>query len=255
MRSKLNKQTKKVRFVVFLAYHGAKFHGWAIQPNGIVSVQEEVQKVLTKLFNEPIKIIASGRTDAGVHAREQVFHFDGSNTISCSQTKKVLNSYNFHHSWVAKKVTIKPDSFHARYSVKSKVYLYRIETNNIFNPIEYETTWQYNHSLDLKKMLQLSKYFIGTHNFLSFSTSTSPDSIKTISNITIRQKNTQVYIYVRGSGFLRSMVRMLVGALVKYSSGKIGLNECLGFLNNPQKGKAVFKAPASGLYLWKVEYQ
>lgn len=237
-----------------IAYNGSKFRGWAIQPNGIISVQGKLQDQLSQLFQEQIKVIGSGRTDAGVHALGQIFHFDTNKKILVNQIKKYLNNAGCGN-WNIFYIKQTNSSFHARYLAKEKIYLYKINVSSNLNPLHYDYVWQYLKPLGLNKLREVAKIFVGTHNFLSFATVPEGNTVRTIKYIKISKKNGIINFEITGNGFLRSMVRMVVGAIVNCVNGKISIADCIDFFNNPKKGKAVFKAPAGGLYLIGVKYK
>ena len=240
------------RFRVKISYNGSKFHGWAIQPN-VKTVQGDLQTALTKLYNIKITVYGSGRTDAGVHALEQVFHFDAPKHIKPQAIQHYLNSWQ-KGLWFILGVQECKKPFHARYDVKQKTYLYQIKCTSDLNPMLYDLVWQIHDHLSITKLKQVAKLFEGTHNFLSFTTEQKEDNVRTIYRITISQKNQIIFIKITGNGFLQSMVRMLVGTMVNYALGKIDLDQCKKLLSQPQKGRAVVKAPACGLYMERVRY-
>ncbi|WP_052663069.1 tRNA pseudouridine(38-40) synthase TruA [Mycoplasmoides pirum] len=240
------------RYCFKISYNGSKFHGWAIQPK-LKTVQGDLQTALSSLYNEKVIVYGSGRTDSTVHAIAQVFHFDVKKDIPIKGIISKLNSFNFGiwNIFDGKKI-IKP--FHSRYSVKNKTYLYKIEITKKTNPLTFDFSWQIPYEISLKKLREISKLFIGKKNFLSFTTDKKLDSIRTINKITITKKNNFLYFKINGTGFLRNMVRMIIGCMINFAIDKIDLNHCKNLFDNPSKGKSVFKAPGSGLYLLKVNY-
>lgn len=251
---KISAENNNIRYTGKIAYNGSKFRGWAVQPNDIISVQGKLQNHLSQLFQEPIKVIGSGRTDAGVHALGQIFHFDTSKKILVNQIKKYLNNAGCGN-WNIFYIRQTNSNFHARYLAKEKIYLYKINVSPNLSPLDYDYVWQYLKPLDLNKLRKVAKIFVGTHDFLSFATVPEGNTVRTIKYIKINKNNNIVSFKIAGNGFLRSMVRMVVGAIVNCANEKISIADCIDFFNNPKKGKAVFKAPAGGLYLMGVKYK
>lgn len=240
------------RYCFKISYNGSKFFGWAIQPN-LKTVQGDLQSILFNLYNKKIVVFGSGRTDAGVHAIEQIFHFDAPNYISITGIISKLNNNNkgLWNVFGGKKIS---NSFHARFSSKNKTYVYKIKITKKINPLIYDFFWQISDNLSLKKLRQIANLLKGEHNFLSFTTESKENTKRTINYIKISKCKNEILIKINGDGFLRNMVRMIVGCMVNFASNKISLKDCQDLLENPAKGKAILKAPASGLYLLKVKY-
>ncbi|MDE6563149.1 MAG: hypothetical protein K2J98_02590, partial [Malacoplasma sp.] len=164
-------------YVLKISYDGSFFSGYAKQTENILTVQSELEKYLSILFNSNIKTTASGRTDKYVHALDQTVSFSSDIEIHCDAIKKYLNDklINIY----VKNVESKNKSFNARFSIKSKTYLYLINTGS-FNLFRRNYEYQYNKFLDIKKVKDILNIFIGTKNFLSFSTSSLENTIRTI---------------------------------------------------------------------------
>lgn len=242
-----------MNYKLSLSYHGANFHGWNIQP-AIRTVQGELFDVVYNLFEIRPVINASGRTDAGVHAIEQIINISHPQlNLAPLVLWKALES-RLPDDLHINDVCVIPESFHARFSAKTKTYVYLINTKATYDVINYQTIYQYNKYLDIKTLSAVKSYFEGTHNFLSFSTTDLENTTRTICAIEISEQVGLIKIAINGNGFLRSMVRMIVGTLIAYCEQKIDLITIEDCLNNPQKGKIKFKAPACGLYLMKVYY-
>lgn len=151
-------------------------------------------------------------------------------------------------------VQIVDESFHARYSAKSKTYIYLINTKSTYDVINHQTIYQYNKPLDLQSLSTVKACFIGAHDFLSFSTTELNNTTRTINAIEISEHGGILKIMINANGFLRSMVRMIIATMIAYCEQKITLSTIEDCLNNPKKGKIRHKAPACGLYLMKVYY-
>ncbi len=244
-----------MNYKIELAYNGSNYHGWAPQPN-VLTIHNVIEKIIIDLFKVKPIINASGRTDAKVHAIKQVINikmkdFD-LDPISFMQAINSRLPYDI------RMLNIKAvsDNFHARFSCLEKTYLYVINTNKVFDPIFANNFYQYNKNIDLNKIEKIKTQFIGTKNFLSFSTSQydTNDCVRTISHIEIKKKDDYILMYFTGNGFLRSMIRMIVGCLLSFNEDRIDLKFIEDCFNNPTKGRAIFKAPACGLYLYNVIY-
>lgn len=242
-----------MRYKVTISYNGSNYHGWAKQ-NELATVQKTVEDALNSFFPYPITIYGSGRTDAKVHARAQVFHFDTKkeSNIRSNELLKALNNilpYDIHILQIQEANS----NFNARFDVKQKTYEYIINVGKydvFLNQLEY----QYNKNIDIKKMKTAIKLFIGSHDFLSFCTEQRESNIRKIFAFKISKNNNLVYFTITANGFLRNMVRMIIGALLAFNDNKIDLITIKNNLSNPQKGHSTYKAPGCGLYLKKVKY-
>ena len=252
-----NSQTQKLRFKCVCAYDGTDFCGWQSQLNNL-SIQDCIETRLSEIFKEKIRIHASGRTDAGVHADAQVFHFDAnwkhSDTALLSAIRVSLPESLQISS--LKKVS---QDFHARYSVVSKRYIYKIYEGQA-SPKIARYHWSIgNRKLDLDAINDASKLLIGTHDFTSFSASRGTDSkdnpIKTLFQLDAKRNGKVITITTRGSGYMYKMVRMLVGALVDVGLGKFTKADIKKILDAKKRGSYRFAtAPSKGLSLNKVFY-
>lgn len=243
-----------MNYKAILSYKGTNFHGLAIQKN-VLTIQGLIQDALFELFNLHIQINASGRTDAYVHANEQVINIKHKNlNISPNDLKRALNSKLGNDVWV-QQVKAVDDDFHARFDAKRKRYCYKINISKKYNVHEHDIVYQYNKDINLKKIKEIIPLFVKKQDFLSFSTSKVQDTIREVYSIKITKKDNYLFIKVEGSGFLRSMVRMIVGTFLAYNEDKIGIDTIQECFKNPKKGKAIYKAPGCGLYLDKVFYK
>lgn len=243
-----------MRYKVTLSYDGNNYCGFQSQINA-KTIQDVVEDVLTTIFREKIRIVMSSRTDAGVHAKGQVFHFD-------SEIKKDLDKLKYSINCLlpkdihADKVQTVSDNFHARYSVKNKTYEYLINVG------EYDVfldgyAYQCHYKLDLDLMKKGAELFIGTHDFTSFNTSNLkeyPNQVRTISEFKITKKKDLIKIRVTSTGFLRNMVRIMVGTLIDLARGKKSLDDVKDMLENPSKSTRRYNADPNGLYLIKIRY-
>lgn len=243
-----------MRYKVAIAYNGRNYAGFQSQINA-TAIQDVIEDKLQIIFGQKIRIVMSSRTDAGVHALDQVFHFDSPTEKEPAKLKYSLNSLlpkDIH----VKTIDIKDESFHARYSVKKKTYEYLINTG------EYDVfldglAYQCFYHLDVDLMKKGAEMLRGRHDFTSFNTSALkeyPDQIRTINEFRILQKKDLLIIRVTASGFLRNMVRIMVGTLIDVGRGQKTLEDIEDMLEHPNKSKRRYNADPNGLYLKKIFY-
>ena len=247
-----------MRYLMTFSYDGSKYKGYQKQPKQR-TIQGEIEKVL-KEINDKVKvdIFASGRTDAGVHALSQKVHFDLKIKITVDKLKQALNSMLPNDIYI-KAIKVVDDSFHSRFGVKAKEYIYKINLGE-YNPIEKDYVLQYNKRLDLVEIERALKYLEGTHNFRSF---TKVDEEKesyerTIINSNIVRDYKQVNnisISFLGTGFMRYMVRNIIGTLIEIGEGKRKSEEIINILKEEDRVAAGKTAPPNGLYLKDVFYR
>ena len=243
-----------MRFLATISYDGSPFYGYQKQPNKR-TVQEELELVLTRINHEKVLVHASGRTDRGVHARNQKIHFDLSVHMTENEVKKAMNSLLPPDLYV-KEVERVNDNFHARFDVKKKEYCYFINTKE-YDPIQKNYVYQYNDFLDLNRMKEAGSYLIGEHNFLSFTKVDEEKEtyVRTIYEVKMEEKDGVIMISFLGDGFMRYMVRNMVGTLIEVGSGKREPEEIKTILEQQDRRCAGKTAPACGLYLNKVIYE
>ena len=241
-----------MRIKCIVAYDGTLFHGWQIQPN-VRSVQEEIQKALYKITHEEIVIHSSGRTDAHVHARNQVFHFDTSKELPEKQWIRAINHFLPEDVYI-KDSFIVDESFHARYSAVAKEYHYLLSTNE-YNPFMRNYIYQYPYGkLDLEIMQSASKVFIGEHDFGAYCVYDHlGTTTRTLFDFEIEEENGLFTFILKGNGFRRYMVRHIVGGIIQVGAHRKDIPFLENLLLYPDK-KCLFKAEPQGLYLERVFY-
>lgn len=240
-----------MRHFMRFSYNGSKFNGFQKQVDKR-TVQGDLESVLSKIFNENIRVVASGRTDAGVHAYNQCLHFDSSKEVDFDKLKFSLNSL-LHNIYVKELYSV-PDDFHARYDCTKKEYIYKINVGE-FDPIYEEYIYQYNKSLDIEKMKDACMYLIGEHDFRSFtSLDYEKNCVRTIYSIDINIENDIIYIDFVGNGFLKYMVRNMVGLLIEVGSNNRNVEDVKKILDSMDRKEAGICAPSMGLYLANVYY-
>lgn len=244
-----------MKFLIKFAYDGTNFSGFQYQP-GKRTIEEELNKVLTKINNNhKTTIVATGRTDAKVHALSQYAHVNLDVNITEYKLKRAMNSYldDDIHVLEVKKVD---DSFHARYNVLSKTYKYYINLGE-YNPTRRNYELQYNHTLNIEKMKEAIKVFLGEHDYRAFVTQNKEkdNCIRTITKAEIEEKNNVLIITFTGNGFLRYQVRNMVGILIRIGENKLTKEQLSEILLSCDRTKSGKTAPACGLYLEKVDFR
>lgn len=239
------------------SYDGTNFAGYQKQPR-----ERTVQGVLEGAFKEinagkSVNICASGRTDRGVHALNQKAHVDLDIKITCDKLLKGINSLLPEDVYV-KKIEEVSDNFHARFDAIGKEYIYKINMGE-YDPIERNYCYQYNNKLDIGSMERGLKYLEGEHNFKSFTKTNDEivDFVRTISLTSITRDTkdlNKIVITFVGTGFMRYMVRNMVGLLIEIGEGKRNSEEIIKILKEEDRTMAGKTAPACGLYLRNVFY-
>lgn len=236
-----------MRYLIRFSYDGTKFHGFQRQ-NDVRNVQGTLENVLSNFLKENILIKGSGRTDAGVHAHDQCAHFDYSGKISFKDIEKI--NYLLGKDIVINKCVVVNDLFHARYDVKKKMYVYKINNGKYKN--EYDGYYyQSKCNYDIKKMKKASKLLIGTHDYHNFVSGYRDDYTSTIYKISIKKRGDIIILKFVGIGFFRYMVRHLVGALLLVGKGKVDVHVIENMLEK-NINKTLSVVPAEGLYLEKI---
>ncbi len=246
-----------MRYFMSFSYDGSKYKGYQKQPR-TKTIQSELEKALKHInSNKEVAVVASGRTDAGVHAYNQKAHFDLEKPISCDKLRQAINSLLPDDIYVRSLCEV-ADDFHARFNVKAKEYIYKINMGS-YNPIEKDYVYQYNKKLDISEMERALKYIEGTHDFKSFVKvdEEKDDYTRTIvqTELTRDLKNVNfITISILGTGFMRYMVRNIVGLLIEIGEGKYKSEDMIEILNAKDRTQAGICAPACGLYLKDVFY-
>ena len=234
-----------------ISYDGSHFEGFQRLKNGR-GVQNELERVVSLIHKKEVKVKGAGRTDAGVHALDQCISFDLDVEMDLDKLKYVLNRSLSPYIAVQSLESVSED-FHARFSVKEKVYFYKIYLGEK-NPFLEDYSYCFYQKLNIDKMKEASRLFVGNHDFKNFVSGYREDYTSTISDISVRQEGDFIYLEFLGNGFYKYMVRSLVGALIEVGLDKVSLRELQGALEHPEVEKHFFVAPASGLYLKKVSY-
>ncbi|WP_186576140.1 tRNA pseudouridine(38-40) synthase TruA [Aquibacillus kalidii] len=243
------------RIRAVISYDGTNFSGYQIQPNGR-TVQEEIEKALVKIHKGlVVRVVASGRTDAKVHAKGQVVHFDSHLNIPNENWKRALNALMPEDIYV-KEAFLVDQQFHARFDVVEKEYRYIIHTaeKDIFLR---NYVYAIHESLNIQAMSDACQYVVGEHDFTSFcaaNTNVKGDKIRTIYHATCTEVGDKVTFTFKGSGFLYNMVRILVGTMIEVGREKLSPQDMVNIIEAKDRKKAGKTAPPQGLYLWNVVY-
>ena len=240
-----------MRYLINMSYKGTRFYGYQIQ-NDDITIEGEVERVLSKIFNKSVNTIASSRTDKGVHAYNQYCHFDIDKEINTNSLKTSMNKLIDDDIYI-KDITKVSDDFHSRYSVKSKEYIYKINMGE-YNPIEKDIVLQYNKHIDEVLIKDFISLMSGKHDFKSFTSDKDKDNYERDLLMDYKVEKDILYLYFKSSGFLRYMIRNIVGLLLEINSGKKELSDIKYIFDSKDRCTLGACAPSNGLYLNKVEY-
>lgn len=250
-----NEQQRLKRYKCTIAYDGTNYAGFQLQENAY-TIQEAVEGSLQHMHKEPVKIYASGRTDAGVHAKGQIFHFDSHLDITDQNWTRAINSGLKPDIRILETVQVNQD-FHARFDVQKKEYRYFIQQGRIGDPFQRLYSYHVPLRLDIGEMEKASKYLVGEHDFTAFSSikSNKENKVRTLYQLDLALNEDEIMITCTGSGFLHSMVRIIVGTLVQVGQGKIPARQVDEAIQKKERTLAGITAPAQGLFLWDVRYK
>ena len=236
-----------------LVYDGTQYQGWQTQRGNGITIQDVLEDKIEKITGVRPKIIGSGRTDAGVHARGQVSNFHTEHNIDCSSLLRAVNSIP-PHDIVVSKVEEVSDDFHAQYYAQQKHYRYRILNCPIPDPFESRLSWHIRYKLDLEKMQNAARIFLGEKDFASFRGAKcgAKTTRRNLKQLKIIRKESIITFDLIGNGFLRHMVRNIVGTLVETGRGKtLDIQKIFTARDRRLAGPT---APAHGLCLMSVKY-
>lgn len=267
----------KKNFKIITEYDGTHFAGWQVQ-TGSTTVQGELERAISMILNQPVKVIGSGRTDAGVHALGQVANFHADTDISPENLLKGINSV-IKTPIVIRSCNIVDPQFHARYNALSKEYHYHILNSEFACAVGRDYLWHIKSPLDINRMNGCCAIIEGSHDFKSFEASGSPraHTVRTIYSAgmqylkegcnesgsqeiycnkrELKSDNKRIVFKIRGDGFLRFMVRNIVGTIVMAGLSRITPEDFLQILEAKDRALAGATAPARGLFLMHVNYE
>ncbi len=237
-----------------IEYDGTNYCGWQKQ-NNEKTIQEEIEKAIYKAVGEIVEVIGSSRTDAGVHARKMVANFKTNATIPFDKFKYAINDKLPDDIAIIESEEVSED-FHARYDSKGKTYCYSIINRQQKPAIGRNYVYHFKWDLDIEKMREACKYFIGKHDFKAFRSlgSSVKTTERTIKELYIESEGEKINIFITADGFLYNMVRIIVGTLLKVGRGKIPIEDIEKIILLGDRKKAGPCVPAQGLILEKVYY-
>ena len=242
-----------MRYFVTFSYNGSRYHGWQIQPN-VDSVQAKLQHALSLLLRSEIIVTGAGRTDAGVHARMMVAHFDFESQIDVQQLAYKLNKL-LPYDIAVSKVELVADDLHARFSATSRMYRYYLHTEK--NPFLSNTSCELHYPLDFNKMNEAAKLLMEYEDFGAFCKSHA-DVKTTLCRVTVAEwkqtSPTTWYFEIRANRFLRNMVRAVVGTLVDVGRGRVSMEEFRKIIERKKRTEAGESMPAHALFLEDITY-
>jgi tRNA pseudouridine38-40 synthase len=241
---------------LLIEYDGSNYAGWQVQSKYRgKTIQKIIEKTLFGILRERVKLIASGRTDAGVHALGQVANFYTSSNMPLQRLKIALNGLLPEDIKIAGLSEAAQD-FHSRFSAKSKVYRYSILNRDYSSALLRNSLYFFPHFLDVQLMQDEAKVLVGKHNFRAFQASQGRDKnpVKTIKNIEVKRRSGFIFIVIEADGFLYNMVRNIVGTLIEIGRGRMKEGSMQRILNSGNRRLAGPTAPAKGLCLLKVRY-
>lgn len=239
---------------LIVSYDGTNYHGWQCQP-ALTTVQQTLQENIEKIIDHSVKLYAGARTDSGVHAYGQVVNFFTERGIALQGLTKGLNSL------LPPDIRIRDaceacDDFHARYSAKSKIYVYSILNSVCNSPFYGRYVLHVPYALDVPAMHQAVKRIIGAHDFSAFKKKDEmyQSPVREVLRAGVKKRGNFIYVIVEGTGFLRYMVRNIVGTLLLVGSGKLTDDDFATILESKEREKAGPTAPARGLLLREIRY-
>ncbi len=252
------------RWKMVVEYDGQPFHGWQRQPDNEMTVQGIIEKALVGFCQQPIPIQCAGRTDAGVHARGQVFHVDlpiRARDLSGFETMKAINAHMHPQPIAILSAEKAAPDFHARYHAVNKLYTYRILRRSGPPTTEAGRMWHHRRDLDVDAMRAAAKHLLGTHDFTTFRDAEcqAKSPIKTLDRLDIETKDwgygaTEILVHAEGRSFLHHQVRNMVGSLSYVGDGKWQPDDMKTALEARDRREGGPTAPAEGLCLVRVDY-
>ena len=251
----LESSPRRIRLTV--AYDGTDFHGWQAQP-GLATIQGTLEEIVSAIESRTVVVHGSGRTDAGVHAEAQVAAFSLINPIPVENLRRALNRLLPPAIRILRTEEADP-SFHPRYDATAKTYEYRLHRGEICSPFEWRYVQHHPYPLSLDAMKAAAIVFEGEHDFTAFAAADEGDArggskVRRIFGSSIEMRGYLLCYRVRGSGFLKHMVRNLMGAIVEAGKGNLSPEDIRTFLQPGNGVKCGHSMPAKGLHLISVEY-
>ncbi|WP_025028078.1 tRNA pseudouridine(38-40) synthase TruA [Caldalkalibacillus mannanilyticus] len=246
--------SEKRKYKCTVAYDGTNYAGFQHQQNAL-SIQEAIEKALYKLHQTPVKIFGSGRTDAGVHARGQVFHFESELAIQESNWTRAINALLSPDIRIQHTEKVDLD-FHARHDVLKKEYRYFLHLSRTEDPFKRLYQYRVSYDLDFAAMLEAARLFLGEHDFTAFCSkrTTVRSRIRTIYRLDLEKHGDKLVLICEGNGFLFNMVRIITGTLIAVGRKRLSYAQVKQALETLDRSLVGPTAPPHGLFLWKVSY-
>lgn len=243
-----------MRVKLVVAYEGTNYCGWQVQPNGI-TIEEVLNRELSRLLGESITVTGASRTDAGVHSLGNVAVFDTNTRMPAEKISYALNR-SLPEDIVVQESSEVPQDFHPRFAKSTKTYEYRILNARFRQPLERRTSLFYHYPLDEQLMQQAADYLVGEHDFTSFSSvhAQTNSFVRTIYDLTVKRQGEMITIRVTGNGFLYNMVRIIAGTLLQVGAGSRPPEEMAQILSGRDRELAGPTAPAHGLTMIGIRY-
>lgn len=240
-----------MRYLIKIKYDGSKFYGFQ-KLKDHDTVQSQLESAIKSFTREDVMIKGAGRTDRGVHALFQCVSFELSKKLPTHKIRHEINRKTSKYIYVISCEEV-DDYFHARFCVKQKTYLYKINMGE-YNPLLADYVYQQYEKLNYSKIKKSSRLFKGVHDFTNFVSGSRENSEAIIYDVKVKRKKNIVYISFVGQSFYTYMVRNMVGAMIDYCNNKTTLEAIRSMLDNPNKKAQLFTAPAEGLYLMDIKY-
>ena len=242
-------------FKLELCYDGSRYRGWQRQGNTGATIQGKLEDTLSRMLDQTVEVFGAGRTDAGVHARQQTASFRADTPLSCGDLLAQLRLH-LPEDIGAVSLAEVSERFHARLNCAGKTYVYRIWNSAQPCAFERKYVWKIPEALDEAAMRQAAALLVGEHDFAAFHTGHSKKSpVRRLDRIDIRRCREELQISYTGNGFLYNMARILTGTLVEVGQGKRAPEEMQRILESRDRSRAGPTAPPQGLCLWETRYE
>lgn len=246
-----------MRYMCVVSYDGTRYAGYQKQLNAAVTIQATIEKALAKIHKgEKVETTASGRTDAGVHAKGQTFHFNSSLALPEQNWARALNAV-LPDDIVVVKVSEVAEDFHARYHVTAKTYHYVVLNQKELDPFQRNYCFHVKEKLDLEQMQTACQLLMGKHDFTAFCTAKTGvkgSKVRELYHVSCQEQYGKIVFTFTGKGFMYNMVRILVGTLLEIGRGKRSAEDIPTIIASKERSQAGQTAPAHGLYLTEVRY-
>lgn len=243
----------RYRLVAIVEYDGTDYAGFQLQRKGR-TVQGELERALEAVAQQPVRIVGAGRTDAGVHASGQVIHFSVEWAHRLTELHRALNAV-LAADVVVMELRVAPPGFHARYSARSREYVYTVYTGAVRSPLVRRYSYHWHCAMDVEVMQRAAQHLLGRHDFRVFGTAPSGDNtIRTVRKAECTRAGDCIRVLIEADAFLRRMVRRIVGNLLLVGAGELALDDFAGLLRLREPQTPAAAAPPQGLCLTKVNY-